>query len=294
MKYLSLLIIGLFFASCEGEKKQSATSGAITILVDESFAPIIEDQYQVFNTHYPEAKVSLIYKPETPLLNMLLQDSANIAIMSRKLLPAEAKFYESRNLNIKTYHIATDAIALITNRASADTAITVDEIKAIMQGTSSDGKRLVFDNANSSTVRFLKELAGVKDLPAKGVYALHNNPDVIRYVHNNQGTIGVIGVNWIKQPAKDLEPLVQNLKIMSVKNSTGLAGSDKFYKPSQNNLALGLYPLSRELYIINCTGGTIGSGFEGFIVGERGQRIILRSGLLPNKIPSREIIIRSK
>jgi phosphate transport system substrate-binding protein len=97
----------------------------------------------------------------------------------------------------------------------------------------------------------------------------------------------------MRQPTEELEPLVKQLKVMAVKNSKGLAGSDKYYKPTQNNLALGLYPLSRELYIINCEGGAgLGTGFAAFLAGERGQRIILKSGLLPDSIPTREIIIR--
>ena len=53
-----------------------------------------------------------------------------------------------------------------------------------------------------------------------------------------------------------------------------------------------MYPLTRSLYVINCEGGTgLGTGFASFIAGERGQRIVLKSGLLPDSIPSREINI---
>ena len=293
MKYALILLIPLFFAACSSDKAdESTTSGTLQILVDESFAPIIEDQYLVFENSYPKAKIELINKPEIPLINLFLKDSIDVAIMSRKLLPHEARFYEDKKITIRTNHIATDAIAFITHRSSNDSTITVDEIKAIMRGKSA-GKNLIFDNANSSTVRYMKDLAEIKELPKKGVYALQNNVDVINYVHNNPGTIGVIGINWMRQPPKELEPIAEKLKIMAVKNSNRLAGSDKFYKPTQNNLALGLYPLSRELYIINAQGGWgLGTGFAAFVASERGQRIILKSGLLPDSIPTREIIIR--
>jgi phosphate transport system substrate-binding protein len=50
----------------------------------------------------------------------------------------------------------------------------------------------------------------------------------------------------------------------------------------------------RSLYVVNCTGREgLGTGFEYFIEGERGQRIILRSGLLPVLIPHRDIVIHS-
>ncbi|MEJ6981654.1 substrate-binding domain-containing protein [Pedobacter sp. P351] len=290
--FVYVVLCCLVFLSCsESKTKQSATVGTTKILVDDSFAPIIEDQYIVFDSSYPRAKIDLVYKPEIQLLNLLLTDSIDVAIMSRKLLAHEARFYESRDVIIRTNHIATDAIALITRQPASDSTITIDEIKAIMRGKSS--KSLVFDNPSSSTVRYLKELAEIKNLPARGVYALSSNAEVIKYVHNNPGTIGVIGYNWIKQPTKELEPIVEKLKIMSVKNSPGLAGSDQFYEPTQNNIALGLYPLCRELYIINCQGGSgVGTGFAAFLASERGQRIMLKAGLLPDSIPTREVIIR--
>jgi phosphate transport system substrate-binding protein len=49
----------------------------------------------------------------------------------------------------------------------------------------------------------------------------------------------------------------------------------------------------RNLYLVNCEGGPgPGTGFTSFVAGERGQRIVLKSGLLPDSIPSREVIIR--
>lgn len=279
-------------ACSSNDNKQTETSGSTEILVDESFAPIVDAQLEVFESTYPRADIKLKYKAETQLINAFLSDSAKIAIMSRTLSPQEAKVFERKKIKVRVNRFAVDAVALICNKASADTAITVDEIIDIMKGNASK-RQLVFDNPNSSTVRFLKNLAKISKLPAKGVYALKTNAEVIEYVHNNSGVIGVIGINWYKQPGKDLEPLVEDLKILGVKNITGKPGSDKFYKPSQDNLAMELYPLSRGLYIINCQGGPgLGWGFASFLAGEIGQRIVLKSGLLPDSIPPREILIR--
>lgn len=275
-----------------GGSKQTETSGSTVILADESFAQIVDDQEYVFEHTYPRASIKMVYKAENNLVNDFLNDSAKIAIMSRLLTPDEAKVFERKNIKIRTTRFAIDAVALITNRSSADTTISVQEIIDIMRGKPSQ-RRLVFDNANSSTVRYLKDLSKISKLPSKGVYALKTNSEVIRYVHNNTGTIGVIGINWYEQPGKELEPLVKDLKVLGVKNLAGKAGDDKFYKPSQDNLAMELYPLSRNLYIINCQGGSgLGGGFASFIAGEIGQRIVLKSGLLPDSIPPREILIR--
>jgi phosphate transport system substrate-binding protein len=129
-------------------------------------------------------------------------------------------------------------------------------------------------------------------LPSSGIYALKSNADVIKYVNDNPGSIGVVGVNWLVQPPVELEAIVEDLKILGVKNIVGQPGSDAYYKPNQNDLAIGKYPLTRSLYVINCEGGAgLGTGFASFIMGDRGQRIVLKSGLLPDSIPSREINI---
>lgn len=296
MKYkFFVLAAAVLLLSCNNKGKkveETQTSGATDILVDESLASIVEAQWYVFENTYPRADIRLKYKAEIPLVNAFLNDSARVAIMARKLTPEEAKVFEKKNIVIRVNQFAIDAVTLICNKNSADTTITVQEITDILRGKQTK-RKLVFDNPNSSTVRYLKNLAKISNLPAKGVYALKTNPDVIRYVHNNNGVIGVIGINWYKEPGKDLEPLIEGIKVMGVKNLPGNVGSDRFYKPSQDDLATGLYPLRRGLYIINCQGGPgLGWGFASFLAGETGQRIVLKSGLLPDSIPPREILIK--
>jgi phosphate transport system substrate-binding protein len=281
-------------ASCQQNKTevQSYTSGREKILVDESLIPIIEDQTYVFESAYPDAKLELVAKSENELINSFLDDSAQVAILSRELRADERKHFENRKIKIRENRFAVDGIALIGHNSIKDSTATVEDIVKVLKGESSELGNLIFDNANSSTVRYFKELAGVKELPAKGVYALKTNSEVIKYVYDNPGTIGVVGVNWIVQPPVELEKEVGSLKILGVKNLAGKPGSDAYYKPFQNDIALELYPLIRSLYIINCEGGPgLGTGFASFIAGERGKRIVLKSGLLPDSIPSREINI---
>ena len=298
-KSILYLLVSSFIllVSCQQNKSevQSYTTGKEKILVDESFAPIVEDQAFVFESTYDNAKLNLLMKSENELINLFLEDSAQVAILSRLLTPGERKHFENKKIEIRINRFAVDGIALITHKSSKDSTATVADIIKVLKGESSRIVSLVFDNANSSTVRYFKELASVQKLPSKGVYALKSNTDVIKYVYDNPGAIGVVGVNWMVQPPVELEKEVDALKILGVKNLEGKPGSDGFYKPDQNDIALELYPLIRPLYIINCEGGAgLGTGFASFIAGERGQRIVLKSGLLPDSIPSREINIINK
>jgi len=297
MKSIGILLylaIPFLLTSCKGKPsdQQTYTSGKEQILVDESFSPIIEDQAYLFESTYSGAKIDLLMKSEIELLNLFLSDSIQVAIVSRLLNAQETKHFESKNIKVRINRFAIDGIALITHNSSKNDNADVSDIIKILKGEKSSLESLVFDNANSSTVRYFKELAGIKDLPVEGIYALKSNSDVIKYVHENPGSIGVVGVNWMVQPPVDLEKTVLDLKILGVRNISGQPGADAYYKPTQNDIAIGMYPLTRSLYVINCEGGAgLGTGFASFIAGERGQRVVLKSGLLPDSIPSREINI---
>jgi phosphate transport system substrate-binding protein len=137
----------------------------------------------------------------------------------------------------------------------------------------------------------MNSLAGIKSIPTKNVFSFKTNEEVIKYVAENAGRIGIVGVNWLFQPMPDMQKYINEINILSVK---GLKG-ENYYEPSQNNIAEGKYPLARDLYIINCQGYSgLGMGFASFVAGDIGQRIILKSGLLPIRIPSRNITIEKQ
>ena len=60
------------------------------------------------------------------------------------------------------------------------------------------------------------------------------------------------------------------------------------YKPYQAYIALGQYPLCRDVFaVMNDPRGGVASGFYTFLCSDRGQRIILKSGLVPATQPLR-------
>jgi phosphate transport system substrate-binding protein len=81
-------------------------------------------------------------------------------------------------------------------------------------------------------------------------------------------------LNYLYQPSVAVAGYLKNINVLSVK-----VEKNDYFAPSQNNLAEGTYPLARDLYIINCQGYS-GISFP-FVAGDIGQRIILKSGLLP-------------
>lgn len=284
-----LLVLVLFVFACQDKNKETIIKGKASLFVDESIFPIVEDQQAVFETEY-DAKLKLITKSENEIINSLMNDTVKIAVLPRKLSNNELKAFVAKKINPKMTHFATDAVVFIRNKKSNDTLIALDDVINFMKGNSVNGiKGLVFDNPNSSSVRLISELSGIKVTPQKNIYSFNTNNEVIKYVAENDGMIGVVGINWLTQAPLDMQNNVDAVSVLSVKD---INKQDYIY-PSQDNLAQGKYPLARDLYIINCQGYSgLGMGFASFLGGERGQRIVLKSGLLPVRMPSRKIVIR--
>jgi phosphate transport system substrate-binding protein len=296
-KVFGLVVFVFLFAMCNQKskndsEKETILKGSMDITVDETVKPIIDDQVAVFEGTYYGAKISVKPKSEAELINDLLNQKAKVVVTTRDLTKEEKSRFEKSKINPRVTPFATDAIAFISNKSNNDTLIALRTVIDFMQGKSDVRiKGLVFDNPNSSTVRYMKELAKVKDIPAKGVFSFKNNDEVIKFVSENDGMIGVVGVNWLSQPSPNMADVIKKINVLSVK---GLK-DDKYYSPTQNDLAETKYPLARDLFIINCQGYSgLGMGFASFIAGDIGQRIVLKSGLLPVRVPGRKLKIRSQ
>ena len=294
---LLTLALVVLLAACRQKPKDGRTdtytSGTVAIAADESFQPIVEEEIFVFESLYPMADLVPHYVTEVEAVNLLLKDSLRLAITSRRLTPEELYSFNSRKFFPQQIKIATDGLALITNLGNPDTLISVNSIRDVLTGKKTRWKeiypnsrlgeiQLVFDNKNSSTVRFAidsicrgKELAG-------NVSALNTNKEVINFVAKTPGAIGIVGVNWLSD-RNDSTGLSFNkeVNVMSVSHSTQPTVLNSF-KPYQYYLYTGDYPLARDLYaLVNDPRNGLCWGFSGFLTSYRGQLIIQKSGLLP-------------
>lgn len=287
--FIALTFMVITCKQSEDAQKDTMTVGRATLLVDETLTPIIDAQVQVFEARH-QGKFHIDSKSESEVIQSLVKDSSSIAILTRSLNEEEMKLFESKKIIPRITPFAKDAIAVISNKNNNDTLITLQDVIAIVQGKSQTKfKGLVFDNPNSSTARFICELAGVKSLPEKNIYSFKTNNEVIKYIAENDGLLGVVGVNYIYDPTPEMQSPVAKVNVLRIQGT-----DNKYYNPTQNDIAEGKYPLARDLYVVNCQGyAGLGMGFSAFITSEVGQRIILKSGLVPVKVPSRQIRVRS-
>ena len=288
----------LLFTSCENNRKStnSLTSDDIHIAVDETFRPIMEEEMNVFAGQNPEADVKPVYCNEVEALNLFLKDSVRLAVVTRALSTKEAEAIRANKLFLRSQRIATDALALIVNKANPDTLIAMQTIKKIVSGkitkwddvpgaqTRGD-LELVFDNPNSSTVRYIKDsICGGLPLEGEHLKAQKTNADVIDYVSRSRNAIGVIGVDWIGNDA-DSTNLTFNhdVQVMRVSNSA-VAEKGNSYLPLQYYIGTGHYPLTRAVYMLSSDPNVRSTqlSFYYFVSDTPGQLIITKSSqLLP-------------
>ena len=133
-----------------------------------------------------------------------------------------------------------------------------------------------------------QELAG-------NVSALKTNREVIDFVTKNPGAMGVVGVNWLSD-RNDSTGLSFNKEVRLMSVSTSVEPTpENSYQPYQAYLFYGKYPLSRSIYVLlNDPRNALPWGFASFMTSDRGQRIILKSGLVPATQPVRIVHVRDE
>ncbi|RYY08238.1 MAG: phosphate ABC transporter substrate-binding protein [Sphingobacteriaceae bacterium] len=299
----SISIVILFyigFVSCNQNKTDDNstdqfTSGTYSFVFDESISPILDQEMYVFKSLYTQAKPNVNYQPENKILDLVLNNKARFAVMSRDLDKSEVKLLTNRGLPPKIGKVAYDAITLIVGRNNRDTIMSLAQIKNLFNSDTKSTKNLVFDNPNSSVLNYLKNSFSLKNLNQKNIYAVKNSKEVIKYVAEHDDAIGFISYSWLIEPDSDYVNATKNIKIVGIRNENLKDKATDYFKPSQSTLALKQYPLIRSVYIIDCTGRVgLGTGFAAFLQSERGQKIVLRSGLLPDSMPTREISIKKE
>lgn len=296
---LSVVLLG----ACNG-LGDTPTSGGLRIGVDETLAPVGEAELEIFESTYDNAEIHASYQAEARVINDLLNNRISLALVSRELTAAEKNTLEQQKIRVASTPIATDALVLLTHRNNPYQELTYEQIQHILSGKITKweqlggGKKtgninLVFDQAGSSTVSNVLQLSQIPQLPANA-YAAGTNAKVAQYVAQNTNGLGITSLCWIGDDSNDSTDIFYDqTNVVAIGKRNAPADSMAYYLPSQENLLTQNYPLQRPVLLLNREGRAgIGTGFAAFAASERGQRIVLRAGLFPYHMPTRQVIIK--
>jgi len=301
-----LLLALILFLSCRSGSKQTLdetpTRGNIKIFADESYQPIIDSEIYTFTSLYSYANITPFYKPEVDIINDFMNDSVKVIVTNKKLSDEQIQYLRDTLVIARTTTIAYDALALIVNKENSDTLLSYNTIKDIFLSNIKTWKEInnkskldkisvVFDNTKSGNVRYFKEKFEISDKLPSNFYALNSNEEVVNFISKNRNALGIISVNWIsdKDDAKSRK-FTNNIRVVALSSSYD---NTSFYLPEQGSIYNKTYPFTREVYLISReTFAGLGSGFISFVAAEKGQRIILKAGLVPAIMPIRLIQVK--
>lgn len=303
--------------ACTPVKRGEYVTGSATIFCDDGFRTILEEEIEVFEYTYPQSSIIPIFVSEREALDTLLADATQAIIVTQELSKEEIQFMRSKYKRVvRQQPIAVDAVALITNKDNPVDALSTDQIRDILNGNIKKWSQLagndttdikiVFDNAGSSTVsylrsEFLPEGKTISELA--NAYAQKNNAQVFDIVKTDPNALGVISVSWLGEDLKVAKnvPMDQRMEIYQNENDTiktNLTTEVKIlkvsnpteendfspvsYAPYQQYIFTGEYPLVRKIYMIStASNSTVLHSFYVYVTGFVGQKIISKTGILP-------------
>lgn len=304
MSKLFWIIFVLLIMSCKNNQQPNddgPTYGSIKLGIDETLAGLGTSEIDAFSTIYDRTHIQPIILQEGDLINDFVNDSFKMMFTSRRFLETEENYLKSLKIIPRTYLIGMDAIALIVNNENNDSLLTYDQAYYIFNGKIDNWKqinsksllnqmKIVFDGPKSSTVRYILDLTKQSKLPSN-FYAEKNSKSVVDYVSKNKNAIGIVALCWLTDMTYDQkDTLYRQINLVNIQNRA--SKDNMFYPPFQGNLVDSTYPFRRNIYLLSREAKTgLASGFAAYVTSDKGQKILLKSGLAPNEIPARHMEI---
>lgn len=298
------------------KKANSHTSGTTTMVCDNTFQNIMQQEVDVFEYQYPDAHILTRYATQAEAFDSLMSLNTKTIVVSRDITKQEREYLKSKQRTARSTKIAVDAVALIVNPENPMGKLTLKEVADILSGSSRQWNDIwpcdlgeisvIFDDKASSLVTYMRDSLLNGGELGPNVYAQGSIPAVFKAVKENKNAIGVLGVSWITSDmasadmsqedlAKSVlneEPvegatLVDDVKVLSIYRE----GEARAYKPYQENIFNGTYPLFRQIYMITTgASGSLAGGFYAFVTGDIGQKIIMKTGILPARASRIQVV----
>ena len=307
-------------SSCDKKSSTTSTSGTMTMVCDESFRNVLEQEIDVYEYVYPQSHILCRYLPQSEVLDSLLEFKTATAVISRELTEAEMKHLKKR----KTIGTAD---ADCCRRSGPDCKPQQPHKPAYHQrGGFSPGRRDSLWNElwpadasakstctsttaapapyNICRTRYSTAANSEPEFTPKAAYPKCSAPlkttktprhSGSKLAHHRHGTrrparLGPQGYDSRPgcpgQSDDQIEAPQFNtaIKVLNIRRDDEMDA----YKPYQQYIYDGRYPFTRKIYM--CTtavGGSLGGGFYSYVTGWDGQKIISLTGIMPARIKAR-------
>lgn len=290
------LISAVLLLSCSNEKRETLTSGSLTMMTAEDLFPVIGIQATDFQRMYEEVKLTNTSVSAREAFVSLLNDSIHLIVTARSLNDEERAVALKREMEIDSVHIAYDGVAVVVNPKNTLTRITIQELRQLLTGAVpqwsgmkgsglSSAVVIAMGDPNSGVYEYIKRTVAPDAPFTANLMPCRSTKEVLDLVKEHPNAIGFIGTAWLKSMPEGLHALeIGDPRFRRDTTSQVM----EYFQPHQAYIYQRLYPLSRTVtvYARNVGKGP-GLGFMSFAASSDGQKIIVSNGLVPATMPVR-------
>lgn len=307
---LWLCFISVFYVSCSSDstvkKEETLTTGKTIIYADEAYEKILSDLRFIYEIKYPDSEIEFSFSNEDEVLNLLYNDSAKVVIVSEEPEKKILDHYRKKGFSLAICPLAKDGIVLLVNKNCPLEKLTRQQLMQLVNGQINSWSQLPgadpnagplilgFNTKGSGIIKyFRKHYLQSNQAFSPNSKTFNGTQSLLDSISRYANIIGFIPYNYISdKDDSTARQIKEKFKIISLES---LKDSSQFVLPSQTSLADSSYPLIRRVLAINHEGKSgLGTGFVIYAASHRGQRLILKSGLVPATMPARQIRLIKK
>lgn len=305
----AIVLILIFIAGC-GQKtepqkttktnepigKNKIYKGILNLGCDPDIQSAVNQEVEIFRYDHDSVEVNIRYQSEEELLQHFKQGNASTILLTRHLEEAEIERFKKDTIYIRQLSVAYDAVAIIGHRQLDDSNLNLEILRGYFNPKGNSAVKVVFDRENKSVVSHVLQVLGYRNEVSKSVYATADPAEVINYIESHDDAIGFIPFNLVSDTDDErVKQLLKRVKILSL-TAKNQQGELVRVSANQSDIATGDYPLTRTVNAI--TRFTYSDGldwlFINFMSQSRGAKIFLKAGLIPARMPERQIIVNSE
>ena len=272
----------------------SGISGNINSIGSDTLNNLMTLWAEGFRKQYPNVKIQIEGKGSSTAPPALIEGTAQLGPMSRKMKAKEMDKFEAKyGYKPTAFPVAVDALAVYVNKDNPIKGLSMEEVDAIFSKTRRRGHPVDIDtwgkaglkgvwekttvslygrNSASGTYGFFKKKVLNKGDYKDQVKEQPGSASVVQGVTEDRGGIGYSGIGYRTSGVRAI-PLSAKL-------------GEAFNEPTFANASAGKYPLARFLYVyVNKAPGKplppLVNEFLKFIYSQQGQMVVIKDGYFP-------------
>jgi phosphate transport system substrate-binding protein len=282
------VIAALLVATGCGTAGESPLRGHLKVACADGAVPLVQRQAEAFQALYPAATIEVQLADSRGALARLFNGEAGMAVLTRPVTEDEQLAAKTAGIDLRSFRIAIDGIAIVVHPANPVDSLTVDEVAGLLAGRIGSWRgvggeerpvRPVLRGRDSGTYETVRQqvLQGGEFGP--GQYCA-NSQEVLAQVAADPSAIGCVGMARVEGAVKAVR-LAQ-------------ASAGPYYHPRAAEVFANRYPLRRPVVacqMLTPRESPLVSGFISFLTSTKGQIIVERQGLVPDTVPERTVVL---